>query len=234
MNPRAAYRTSHPHELGDRGAALAVRADVVADVLASRAPAAAERDVPLFPFASGPSSAASYLRLRRLLSSVGSGSVEAIEFEEDALSLDASAVGAALRGASERARPPRERTRRRDAAAAARGLLASRFREAVRLEEVARAVGLSTFHLCRTFKEETGTSVHRYLHRLRLRWALECLGDRRGDLTALALELGYSSHSHFSAAFRREFGVAPSTLCGRAALARAARKMMTAAAEIAH
>ena len=28
----------------------------------------------------------------------------------------------------------------------------------------------------------------------------------------LALELGFSSHSHFSAAFRREFGVVPSAL----------------------
>jgi AraC family transcriptional regulator len=32
------------------------------------------------------------------------------------------------------------------------------------------------------------------------------------DLAALALELGFSSHSHLSDLFRRQFGVAPSTL----------------------
>jgi AraC-like DNA-binding protein len=31
------------------------------------------------------------------------------------------------------------------------------------------------------------------------------------DLTALALDLGFSSHSHFTAAFRRAFGQSPST-----------------------
>jgi AraC-like DNA-binding protein len=30
------------------------------------------------------------------------------------------------------------------------------------------------------------------------------------DLTALALDLGFSSHSHFSAVFRRTFGLTPS------------------------
>jgi AraC-like DNA-binding protein len=52
--------------------------------------------------------------------------------------------------------------------------------------------------------------VNRFLHRLRLRAALEELPECRGDITRLALDLGYSSHSHFTYAFRREFGVPPS------------------------
>jgi AraC-like DNA-binding protein len=52
-------------------------------------------------------------------------------------------------------------------------------------------------------------SFHRYLTRLRLRAALERLPDA-SDLTALALELGFSSHSHFTDAFRREFRRTPS------------------------
>jgi AraC family transcriptional regulator len=39
---------------------------------------------------------------------------------------------------------------------------------------------------------------------------LERLRDARGDLTGIALDLGYSSHSHFTFAFRRHFGYAPS------------------------
>jgi AraC-like DNA-binding protein len=41
--------------------------------------------------------------------------------------------------------------------------------------------------------------------------ALERLDAGERDLTRLALDLGYSSHSHFTDAFRRSFGVTPST-----------------------
>ena len=48
--------------------------------------------------------------------------------------------------------------------------------------------------------------IHRYLNRLRLRTALEYLGDSMADLSDTALSLGFSSHSHFTESFRREFG----------------------------
>ena len=44
---------------------------------------------------------------------------------------------------------------------------------------------------------------------LRLRAALERIADGE-DVATLALALGFSSHSHFTSAFRRAFGVAPS------------------------
>lgn len=44
---------------------------------------------------------------------------------------------------------------------------------------------------------------------LRLARALHLLGDNAG-LTGLALDLGFSSHSHFSAAFKRAYGQTPS------------------------
>src|SRR5262249_37447049 len=62
------------------------------------------------------------------------------------------------------------------------------------------------------FQQRTGAPVHRYLTRLRLRASLERLADGETDLTALALELGFSSHSHFTGAFRREFGRTPSAV----------------------
>jgi AraC-like DNA-binding protein len=52
--------------------------------------------------------------------------------------------------------------------------------------------------------------VNRFIHRLRLRAALDLLPEYRRDITRLALDLGYSSHSHFTYAFRREFGFPPS------------------------
>jgi hypothetical protein len=59
-------------------------------------------------------------------------------------------------------------------------------------------------------KRETGVTLHGYVAGLRLRAALEELAKGCPDLGLLALELGFSSHSHFSAAFRQEFGRPPS------------------------
>jgi AraC-like DNA-binding protein len=52
--------------------------------------------------------------------------------------------------------------------------------------------------------------IHRYLTLLRLRASLDRLAEGASNLTALALEFGFSSHSHFADAFRREFGRTPS------------------------
>jgi AraC-like DNA-binding protein len=89
-------------------------------------------------------------------------------------------------------------------------LLAKRLGERITLEEIARALEASPFHLARVFQTQTGVPVHRYLSRLRLRTALDRLEAGARDLTALALELNFSSHSHFTDAFRREFGFTPS------------------------
>ncbi|HSS52584.1 MAG TPA: helix-turn-helix transcriptional regulator, partial [Thermoanaerobaculia bacterium] len=90
-------------------------------------------------------------------------------------------------------------------------ILQRRFRERFRLEDVARELYVSPFHLCRLFKEETGIPMHRYVNRLRLRESLEQLTDG-APLTELALSLGFAGHSHFTTAFRKEFGVAPSAV----------------------
>ena len=68
------------------------------------------------------------------------------------------------------------------------------------------------FHLARVFRAETGFTLAGYRQALRLRAALERLPGNDRDLSALALELGFSSHSHFTATFTREFGVPPSAV----------------------
>ena len=92
----------------------------------------------------------------------------------------------------------------------ARGVLARHFRRNTSLSEIARTVGASVFHLSRVFHRRTGFSLHQYRNHLRMRAALEHLSDTRVDLSALALSLGFSSHSHFSEAYRRTFGCTPS------------------------
>jgi AraC-like DNA-binding protein len=87
--------------------------------------------------------------------------------------------------------------------------LALEFRDRLSLATLAEGAGCSPFHLSRRFRSVTGMSVHRVLVRTRLRAALEQLLDRPERLADLALECGFASHSHFTDAFRAEYGCAP-------------------------
>ena len=80
----------------------------------------------------------------------------------------------------------------------------------IRLVDIGRVVGASPAYLTDVFSRFEGVSLHQYLTQLRLGRALVEL-PHADDLTTLAFETGFSSHSHFSAAFRRAFGCTPST-----------------------
>lgn len=77
------------------------------------------------------------------------------------------------------------------------------------LEELARTLNTSPFHLAHVFRSEIGISLHQYLVHLRLVAALERLHAGEPDLSKLALDLGFSHHSHFSSLFRRATGHSP-------------------------
>jgi AraC-like DNA-binding protein len=77
------------------------------------------------------------------------------------------------------------------------------------LADIAEQIGASPVYLTQVFKQTEGIPLYRYQLRLRLARALELLPDVE-DLTTLALDLGFSSHSHFSAAFRQAYGRSPS------------------------
>ncbi len=209
FNEGEGYRTGHPCGGGDAGSAMTVRADVLVEALARHDPGVVERpEAPFLPL-SGPSSARAYL-LQRLLFLRVAGAEGSLGVEESALALVEEAAAVAC-GADERApaRRAAPAAPHREAVDAARRFLASRLAEPVTLAAVGRAAGVSPFHLCRLFRAVTGTTVSRYRHRLRLRASLERVADAGADLSAVALDHGYSSHSHFTAAFRREFGLTP-------------------------
>jgi len=77
------------------------------------------------------------------------------------------------------------------------------------LAEIAVEVGVSPVYLTQAFQQVEAMPLYRYQLRLRLARALDLLG-RYDDLTMLGLDLGFSSHSHFSAAFREAYGRSPS------------------------
>ena len=77
------------------------------------------------------------------------------------------------------------------------------------LEEIGRRVGCSQFHLSRIFSQEMGCGIFQYLRRLRLVRAAELLRKGEMNVTEVALAVGYSTPSHFSAAFHDAFGCCP-------------------------
>jgi AraC family transcriptional regulator len=91
----------------------------------------------------------------------------------------------------------------------AKTYLAGNLSEPMRLERIARAAGTTPAYLTTMFRRVEGRPLHKYLVQLRLARALVEL-PKTTDLTALACELGFSSHSHFTAVFRRTFGCTPS------------------------
>jgi AraC-like DNA-binding protein len=104
----------------------------------------------------------------------------------------------------------------RRAVATAREFIAAHFSESLPLWAIADVAGLSSYHLCRVFRSFTGMSIHQYQTRLRLREAMVRLAGGESDIARLAFDLGFSSHSHFTTSFRREFGFIPASFRRRA------------------
>ena len=80
------------------------------------------------------------------------------------------------------------------------------------LSDLARIAGCSPFHFARLFRQETGYSVRAYRLRLRLAFAATRLLKGAEDLAGVAMDSGFSHHSHMTSAFRSVLGVTPRDL----------------------
>lgn len=138
---------------------------------------------------------------------------------DDALAeLTDEAVRAAYRAREPRAEsqpPPVAVRRARDMVEVAKLAVNELVASPPSLGELARRFDCSPFHLSRTFHRVAGVSLRRYIGRLRASVAAERLAADADDLTALALDLGYADHSHFTNAFRQEWGLPPSQFRAR-------------------
>lgn len=216
-NPRDVYKTTHPFGCGDAGVNVRFRPDVVREVLGRFDPSVRrgkKADRFPAPFAPAPPRAMAIQRV--LLERLRRGlAVDSLAVEECLLLLLEESVAAAHGLRAEHAPCADEETERDRArwVEATQEILLERFREPIQLDDVASSVGVSPFHLSRLFRRATGLPIHRYLTRLRLHSALERVTQSEpADLTRVAFDLGFSSHSHFTASFRREFGMTPSTV----------------------
>ena len=200
FNADEEYRITHPVAGGDACLSLALDQDLLAEL--------APRDQ-----LRGGARLAFHLQRRRidpraqalvalLRHGLRRGAAEPLEAETLALTLVRRALG--------------ERTSQAAASSYGRQKLVDRAKLALSgdlarrwtLADVAAVVGVSPVYLTQAFQAVEGVPLYRYHVRLRLARALDRLADE-DDLTALGLDLGFSSHSHFTAAFRRAYGRAP-------------------------
>src|SRR5688572_16704385 len=208
-NAGQAYSRRRLSPDGDRAEWFAIAPHIAEEIVAAVAPVSVRGSDAVFGFTHGPSDPATYLLQRRISDRLAAGvPVEALEIEEQVVELLAALAPRAA--ACSRAAGVEVTRRKRRLTEDARALLAVTATENVHLAEISRRLSCSVFHLCRIFKEIHGTTLHAYRLDVRLRMALERVLDRPADLTAVALDLGFCSHSHFTAAFRRQFGRTPS------------------------
>lgn len=207
------YFTSHPQ---GRRLILEIGIDdgVMHSVLMDAAPHRADRDeaFPTHALADDRVCLARHLLVRRLAAPTADRDVlDTLEIEEAALGITRHVMESAP---DPRAPRGRAATRRAHAelAEAAAAYLVGHFDEPLELADIARAVHASPFHLSRVFRAECGRTLHRYLTDLRLRATLERLADDPRDLTRIALDAGFCSHSHFTRAFRSAFHATPSVI----------------------
>ena len=80
----------------------------------------------------------------------------------------------------------------------------------LRVDDLARRLGLGVRRLQRLFTEYVGIGPKQVIRRYRLHEAAERVTrTRRGDWSLLAAELGYSDQAHFIRDFRRTIGLSP-------------------------
>jgi AraC-like DNA-binding protein len=211
FNAGEGYRVSHPLQGGDECLSLALSEDILREL----APASLLNESERLGFRSqhqriDPRAQALVAVLRH---SLQNGTIESLEAENLLLTLVCRSLGPRTSHESGATYAKRRLVDR------VKLLLAGDLSRRWTLAEIAVQIGGSPVYLTQVFQQVEGLPLYRYHLRLRLARALD-LVPRYGDLSDLALDLGFSSHSHFTATFRQAYGRSPSefkqsTLAGK-------------------
>ena len=192
LDAACAYRVRHPSSEPHACTIFAFASSVIAD--GAPPPGLASAQLLL-----------RYHRLRgALLTRAAWSASSPLAVEEEAIAL----LSGATTAPADACRVVRAR-RHRELAESAKLLLASAPASRHNLAAVADAFGVSPSHLAHVFRAVVGVPMHQYLLHVRMALALDRLSGGATDLSRLALDLGFATHSHFSAAFRHHFGVPP-------------------------
>jgi AraC-like DNA-binding protein len=218
-NEGQVYVRGRVTEEGDRCEFFSVQRRLLIEALAAHDPSIQDHH-PERPFQLPyvPSDPRTYLLQRMVVRHVEeSEHVDPLFVEETVLRVlnRVAASVARFRGAA-RKPAPRSGAGAEEVVDAVREILSTRFQEDVSLADLGRRTGYSVFHLSRTFRQRAGLTLHAYQNRMRLLTALERVAEPGTALSEVAHDLGYVSHSHFTAAFRQAFGLTPSAFRAKA------------------
>jgi AraC-like DNA-binding protein len=206
----SSYRVSHPADCGDEGLIITPDNNVLWEIIQPFHADLNENSKFAFPVEVAPCTSELFKQhgnFARRLYRTRIEEVDGVWFDECAISLIVKSIEAIF---CRRSKPLRNDSRQRDLVEAAKEWMSKNLSQRLLLSDIASHVDLSAFHFARTFKSVTGYSVHQYLLSLRLRNCVHRIFNGQRDLTSLALDLGFASHSHLTDTFRREFGVPPS------------------------
>jgi AraC family transcriptional regulator len=200
FNAGQGYQVSHPIAGGDASLSLALSEPVLREL----APRSLLNDGGSLGFRRqhqriDPRAQALVALLRHGLNT---GSIEPLEAEGLLLTLVCRSLGPRT------SHEPGATHARRRLADRVKVLLASDLSRRWTLAEIAAEIRGSPVYLTQVFRQTEGIPLYRYHLRLRLARGLDLI-PRYDDLSALAAELGFSSHSHFTAAFRQAYGRSP-------------------------
>jgi len=217
-----AYRISYPGGIGDRALILRFGHELAPEHV-DRSGDAALASNGLLP--------APAMMLRNMLGArLGQDDIDDLEIET--IGLDLLKVSFAAMRKEKPASRPSALARRLRAMERVKEAIAVAPSEKWSVPQLAKLANLSPFHLCHVFRQMAGTSIYDYVLQERLAQSLDAVLDGDDDLTAIALDAGFASHSHFTARFRSFFGCTPVALRRSASAARLAelRKIVTARA----
>jgi AraC-like DNA-binding protein len=210
FNAGESYRISHPVEGGDACLSLSIAESSLRDLAPKQLVSHGEA----FAFHRqrlriDPRAQALVALLRHGLCG---NTIEALEAETLALTLVRRALGERTSHAPRASRALHKLVDR------AKLVLSSDLARRWTLAEIAAQVGVSPVYLTQVFRQVEAVPLYQYQLRLRMAGALDRLGDS-DDLSRLGMDLGFSSHSHFSQTFRRFYGRTPAEFRRSARLA---------------
>lgn len=98
----------------------------------------------------------------------------------------------------------------------AREIVDDRFRDHLRVSDVATEVGIHRAHLARSFRKRYGEPLGAYVRRRRYEWAAARITGTTEPLASIAVRAGFADQSHLTRAFKARTGVTPNEYRRRA------------------
>jgi AraC-like DNA-binding protein len=209
FNAGEGYQVSHPIAGGDSSLSLSLADSILRELAPGRI--LSDRATTGFRHQHQGIDLRAQALVALLRHSLNSGTIEPLEAENLALTLVCRSLGPRTSHVCRATHGNRRLTDR------IKVLLAGNISRRWTLTEIANEIRGSPVYLTQVFQQVEGMPLYRYHLRLRLARALDFLA-RYDDLSTLAADLGFSSHSHFSAAFRQAYGRSPSAFkqCAKA------------------